>query len=57
VVVTQQPKRSALRMGERLIQGDRPIVAYRRRRAELLAAGRSEEGCAEAALEDEGSAH
>jgi phenylpropionate dioxygenase-like ring-hydroxylating dioxygenase large terminal subunit len=58
VVVTQQPKRSALRMGERLIQGDRPIVAYRRRRAELLAAaGRSEEGCAEAALEDEGSEH
>jgi phenylpropionate dioxygenase-like ring-hydroxylating dioxygenase large terminal subunit len=36
VVVTQQPKPSALVMGERLIQGDHPIVAYRRRRQELL---------------------
>jgi phenylpropionate dioxygenase-like ring-hydroxylating dioxygenase large terminal subunit len=38
VVETQHPKRVALRMGEQLIQGDRPIAAYRRRRAELLAA-------------------
>ena len=37
MVVTQRPKRSSLQMGERLSQGDRPIVAYRRRRAELLA--------------------
>jgi phenylpropionate dioxygenase-like ring-hydroxylating dioxygenase large terminal subunit len=36
VVVTQQPKPSALRSGEKLIQGDRPIVEYRRRRHELL---------------------
>ena len=36
VVVTQQPKRSDLKLGERLIQGDRPIVEYRRRRQELL---------------------
>jgi phenylpropionate dioxygenase-like ring-hydroxylating dioxygenase large terminal subunit len=36
IVVTQQPKRSALVMGEKLIQGDHPIVAYRRRRQELL---------------------
>jgi hypothetical protein len=36
VVVTQQPKPSALVMGEKLIQGDHPIVAYRRRRQELL---------------------
>jgi phenylpropionate dioxygenase-like ring-hydroxylating dioxygenase large terminal subunit len=36
VVVTQQPKRSALVMGEKLIQGDHPIVAYRHRRQELL---------------------
>jgi phenylpropionate dioxygenase-like ring-hydroxylating dioxygenase large terminal subunit len=36
VVVTQQPKRSALVMGEKLIQGDHPIVAYRKRRQELL---------------------
>lgn len=36
VVVTQQPKPSGLRVGEQLIQGDRPIVEYRRRRAELL---------------------
>lgn len=38
VVETQVPKASALRMGEQLIQGDRPIVAYRRRRQELIEA-------------------
>jgi len=36
VVVTQQPKASALAMGEKLIQGDRPIVEYRRRRQQLI---------------------
>jgi len=36
VVVTQQPKASALKSGEKLIQGDYPIVEYRRRRQELL---------------------
>ena len=36
VVVTQQPKRSDLRIGEHLIQGDGPIIAYRRRRRELI---------------------
>lgn len=35
VVVTQRPIRSELRMSEKLIQGDAPILAYRRRRAEL----------------------
>jgi len=35
VVTTQQPKPSALRIGEQLIQGDRPIVEYRRRRQAL----------------------
>jgi phenylpropionate dioxygenase-like ring-hydroxylating dioxygenase large terminal subunit len=35
VVVTQTPIRSELRMSEKLIQGDAPILAYRRRRAEL----------------------
>jgi phenylpropionate dioxygenase-like ring-hydroxylating dioxygenase large terminal subunit len=43
VVETQRPKPSALRMGEQLVQGDRPIVAYRRRRQELMAAARSSE--------------
>ncbi len=38
VVITQRPKRSALRIGETLIPGDGPIVAYRRRREELIAA-------------------
>jgi len=38
VVVTQRPQRSALQMGEKLIQADRPIVEYRRRRQELLEA-------------------
>ena len=36
VVVTQQPKPSALRTDEQLIQADRPIIEYRRRRQELL---------------------
>jgi phenylpropionate dioxygenase-like ring-hydroxylating dioxygenase large terminal subunit len=36
VVITQEPKRSALRMGEKLIQGDLPIIEYRRRREELI---------------------
>jgi phenylpropionate dioxygenase-like ring-hydroxylating dioxygenase large terminal subunit len=38
VVVTQRPGRSDLRMGEKLIPGDGPIIAYRRRRQELIEA-------------------
>jgi phenylpropionate dioxygenase-like ring-hydroxylating dioxygenase large terminal subunit len=40
VVLTQQPRATALQMGENLVQGDRPIVEYRRRRQELIADGR-----------------
>jgi phenylpropionate dioxygenase-like ring-hydroxylating dioxygenase large terminal subunit len=41
VVITQQPKRSDLKIGEKLIQGDGPIIEYRRRRRELIeSAGR-----------------
>jgi phenylpropionate dioxygenase-like ring-hydroxylating dioxygenase large terminal subunit len=36
VVETQQPKRPMLKMGEKLVQADHPIVAYRSRREELL---------------------
>jgi len=36
VVVTQQPKTSALQIGEQLFQADRPIIEYRRRRQELM---------------------
>lgn len=36
VVLTQQPKRTELAMGEKLFQADRPIVAYRQRRNELM---------------------
>lgn len=36
VVETQMPKRSELKMGEKLVQADYPIVAYRRRRQELI---------------------
>jgi len=36
VVVTQQPKASALQISEQLFQADRPIVEYRRRRQELI---------------------
>jgi phenylpropionate dioxygenase-like ring-hydroxylating dioxygenase large terminal subunit len=40
VVVTHQPSPSGLRIGEKLIQADQPIVAYRRRREALLEAAR-----------------
>ena len=36
VVITQQPIKTKLKMGEKLIQGDNPIIFYRRRREELL---------------------
>ncbi len=36
VVITQQPIKTALKMGEKLIQGDSPILFYRKRRQELL---------------------
>ena len=36
VVETQLPRRSDLRSGEKLIQADQPIIAYRRRRDELI---------------------
>lgn len=35
VVVTHQPKPSSMKLGEKLIQGDLPIIEYRKRRAEL----------------------
>jgi len=38
VVETHQPQRPGLRIGERLIPGDRPIIEYRRRREELIRA-------------------
>jgi phenylpropionate dioxygenase-like ring-hydroxylating dioxygenase large terminal subunit len=41
LVETHEPKASQLRMGEKLIQGDSPIIAYRRRRQELIDAARS----------------
>lgn len=44
LVVTHQPQPSGLRIGEKLIQGDRPIVEYRRRRQELIQAARQETG-------------
>lgn len=35
VVITQEPKKTELNMDEKLIQGDRPIVEYRKYREEL----------------------
>ena len=35
VVLTQIPKKTDLKMGENLIQGDAPIIEYRKRRALL----------------------
>ncbi len=40
VVETHQPQPSGLRIGEKMIPGDRPIIEYRRRREALLAAAR-----------------
>lgn len=36
VVVTQEPKRPDLRIGEKLVQSDGPIIQYRKRRHELI---------------------
>jgi len=36
VVLTQQPIKTRLKMGENLFQGDLPIITYRKRREELL---------------------
>ena len=36
VVITQEPKRADLDIGEKLIPGDGPIIQYRRRRRELI---------------------
>lgn len=36
VVVTEQPIKTKLKMGENLIQGDLPIIEYRKRREKLL---------------------
>ena len=36
VVLTQQPKKTDMAMGEKLFQADRPIVAHRQRRKELV---------------------
>lgn len=41
VVITQQPKASGLKIGEVLIQGDLPIIEYRRKREEWMNKSRS----------------
>jgi hypothetical protein len=41
VVVTQRPLRSDLKIGEKLIPGDAPVIAYRRRRQELIEAAQT----------------
>jgi phenylpropionate dioxygenase-like ring-hydroxylating dioxygenase large terminal subunit len=38
VVETHQPQPSGLRIGEKMIPGDRPIIEYRRRREQLIEA-------------------
>lgn len=43
VVQTQQPKASGLKIGETLIQGDLPIIEYRRKRAALQRATLNQE--------------
>ncbi len=42
VVITQQPKRSDLNIGEKLIQGDGPIITYRKIRRGLIEQAESE---------------
>jgi phenylpropionate dioxygenase-like ring-hydroxylating dioxygenase large terminal subunit len=41
VVETHQPQPSGLRIGEKMIQGDRPIIEYRRRREALMEGSRT----------------
>jgi phenylpropionate dioxygenase-like ring-hydroxylating dioxygenase large terminal subunit len=41
VVETHQPQPSGLRIGEKMIQGDRPIIEYRRRREALMERNRT----------------
>ena len=36
VLITQQPIKTALKMDEKLIQGDNPLVFYRKRREDLI---------------------
>jgi hypothetical protein len=36
VVITQIPKKSGLKINERLITGDKPIIEYRKHRQELI---------------------
>jgi phenylpropionate dioxygenase-like ring-hydroxylating dioxygenase large terminal subunit len=36
VVITQIPKKSEVKMDERLIMGDKPIIEYRKHREELI---------------------
>ena len=36
VVITQKPKASSLRSGEKLVPGDGPIIKYRKIREELI---------------------
>ncbi len=43
VVLTQQPRKSELIMGENLIQGDLPIIEYRKRRDHLKNMNKKEE--------------
>jgi len=39
IVITQLPKKSTLKMDERLIMGDKPIIEYRKHRQELIETG------------------
>jgi len=43
VVLTQLPKKTAVKMDERLIMGDKPIVEYRKYRDELMEQNKSHE--------------
>jgi hypothetical protein len=36
VVITQIPKKTSVKMDERLIMGDKPIIEYRKYRQELI---------------------
>ena len=36
IVITQLPKKIGMKIGERLIMGDKPIIEYRKHRQELI---------------------
>ncbi len=57
IVVTQLPKKTSLRNGDKFVQGDRIILTYRRRREELMAGAPREDRAAQPCEEEKASGY